>query len=325
MRGANTRYTRVRSWPRLEPQLEKPVATDSVALTDNNFVCALSSFRRRQAIQLPICRAWWTSFIQPSTVSPCLPVPKFLCPCCLFPFVSYGKYFHVNSTFFFQSFLSSGMELEIIAASWRNETTSETLKKKKSEESSQKERSNIFFLLFPITSRIYCLQLLNTLHNRVTSSGCKSLSKKATFRYTHPPKSYRNLIKKKRETSNYPKSCQRLALSPLSSKLSRSFARGRHRSFQPRLAPPKKKRNSSEIPKKRIGNSFLLHDHLRHLATNLSLSLSSLLLSTIHGQMIAVHSLPESWNTFTVLTVGRGSTPQVINRRNSDRKQRGIH
>lgn len=131
MRGANTRYTRVRSWPRLEPQLEKPVATDSVALTDNNFVCALSSFRRRQAIQLPICRAWWTSFIQPSTVSPCLPLPKFLCPCCLFPFVSYGKYFHVNSTFFFQSFLFSGMELEIIAASWRNETTSETLKKKR--------------------------------------------------------------------------------------------------------------------------------------------------------------------------------------------------
>lgn len=197
MRGANTRYTRVRSWPRLEPQLEKPVATDSVALTDNNFVCALSSFRRRQAIQLPICRAWWTSFIQPSTVSPCLPVPKFLCPCCLFPFVSYGKYFHVNSTFFFQSFLSSGMELEIIAASWRNETTSETLKKKKSEESSQKERSNVFFLLFPITSRIYCLQFLNTLHNHVTSSECKSLSKRATFRYTHPPKSYRNLIKKK--------------------------------------------------------------------------------------------------------------------------------
>lgn len=197
MRGANTRYTRVRSWPRLEPQLEKPVATDSVALTDNNFVCALSSFRRRQAIQLPICRAWWTSFIQPSTVSPCLPLPKFLCPCCLFPFVSYGKYFHVNSTFFFQSFLSSGMELEIIAASWRNETTSETFKKKKSEESSQKERSNIFFLLFPITSRIYCLQLLNTLHNHVTSLECKSLSKRATFRYTHPPKSYRNLIKKK--------------------------------------------------------------------------------------------------------------------------------
>lgn len=59
-----------------EPQLEKPVATDSVALTDNNFVCALSSFRRRQAIQLPICRAWWTSFIQPSTVPPCLPVPQ---------------------------------------------------------------------------------------------------------------------------------------------------------------------------------------------------------------------------------------------------------
>lgn len=199
MRGANTRYTRVRSWPRLEPQLEKPVATDSVALTDNNFVCALSSFRRRQAIQLPICRAWWTSFIQPSTVSPCLPLPKFLCPCCLFPFVSYGKYFHVNSTFFFQSFLSSGMELEIIAASWRNETTSETFKKKKSEESSQKERSNVFFLLFLITSRIYCLQLLNTLHNHVTSSECKSLSKRATFRYTHPPKSYRNLIKKKRE------------------------------------------------------------------------------------------------------------------------------
>ena len=197
MRGANTRYTRVRSWPRLEPQLEKPVATDSVALTDNNFVCALSSFRRRQAIQLPICRAWWTSFIQPSTVSPCLPLPKFLCPCCLFPFVSYGKYFHVNSTFFFQSFLSSGMELEIIAASWRNETTNETFKKKKSEESSQKERSNVFFLLFPITSRIYCLQLLNILHNHVTSSECKSLSKRATFRYTHLPKSYRNLIKKK--------------------------------------------------------------------------------------------------------------------------------
>lgn len=272
MRGANTRYTRVRSWPRLEPQLEKPVATDSVALTDNNFVCALSSFRRRQAIQLPICRAWWTSFIQPSTVSPCLPLPKFLCPCCLFPFVSYGKYFHVNSTFFFQSFLSSGMELEIIAASWRNETTSETFKKKKSEESSQKERSNVFFLLFPITSRIYCLQLLNTLHNHVR---VQITFQKSYFPiHSSPKKLQKPNKKKKRETSNYPKSCQRLALSPLSSKLSRSFARGSHRSFQPRLAPPKKKRNSSEIPKKRIGNSFLLHDYPRHLATNLSLSLS---------------------------------------------------
>lgn len=322
MRGANTRYTRVRSWPRLEPQLEKPVATDSVALTDNNFVCALSSFRRRQAIQLPICRAWWTSFIQPSTVSPCLPVPKFLCPCCLFPFVSYGKYFHVNSTFFFQSFLSSGMELEIIAASWRNETTSETLKKKKSEESSQKERSNIFFLLFPITSRIYCLQLLNTLHNRVTSSECKSLSKRATFRYTHPPKSYRNLIKKREKRQTIQKTAKDQP-SPLSSKLSRSFARGSHRSFQPRLAPPKKKK---EIRQKFLRNVLETRSSSAPSCDQpLSLSLSSLLLSTIHGQMIAVHSLPESWNTFTVLTVGRGSTPQVINRRNSDRKQRGIH
>lgn len=325
MRGANTRYTRVRSWPRLEPQLEKPVATDSVALTDNNFVCALSSFRRRQAIQLPICRAWWTSFIQPSTVSPCLPVPKFLCPCCLFPFVSYGKYFHVNSTFFFQSFLSSGMELEIIAASWRNETTSETLKKKKSEESSQKERSNIFFLLFPITSRIYCLQLLNTLHNRVTSSECKSLSKRVTFRYTHPPKSYRNLIKKREKRQTIQKTAKDQPSLPfLRNSVDHSLEAAIVVSSRV-LHHRKKKRNSSEIPKKRIGNSFLLHDHPRHLATNLSLSLSSLLLSTIHGQMIAVHSLPESWNTFTVLTVGRGSTPQVINRRNSDRKQRGIH
>lgn len=196
MRGANTRYTRVRSWPRLEPQLEKPVATDSVALTDNNFVCALSSFRRRQAIQLPICRAWWTSFIQPSTVSPCLPVPKFLCPCCLFPFVSYGKYFHVNSTFFFQSFLSSGMELEIIAASLRNETTSETFKKKKSEESSQKERSNVFFLLFPITSRIYCLQLLNTLHNHVR---VQIAFQKSYFPIHSSPKKLQKPNKKKRE------------------------------------------------------------------------------------------------------------------------------
>lgn len=103
----------------LEPQLEKPVATDSVALTDNNFVCALSSFRRRQAIQLPICRAWWTSFIQPSTVSPCLPVPQvFLCPRCLFPFVSYGKYFHAK----FHGFLFGNGTRNLIASSWRNKT-----------------------------------------------------------------------------------------------------------------------------------------------------------------------------------------------------------
>lgn len=93
-----------------EPQLEKPVATDSVALTDNNFVCVLSSFRRRQAIQFPICRAWWTSFIQPSTVSPCLPVPKFLC---LYSFSSFrvGKYSHMDPRFFLP--FSSPMELEI--------------------------------------------------------------------------------------------------------------------------------------------------------------------------------------------------------------------
>ena len=252
----------------LEPQLEKPVATDSVALTDNNFVCALSSFRRRQAIQLPICRAWWTSFIQPSTVSPCLPVPQvFLCPRCLFPFVSYGKYFHAK----FHGFLFGNGTRNLIASSWRNKT----LRKRRMMKAARKKDPMYSCILFH-----FLLHILSSL--KYTYSECKSLSK--LLIHSHPPKSHANLIKKKKERESTQKTSP---LSPFSGTQSIIRSRG---SFRPRSSTSctakvkKKKRNSSEIPKERIGNSFLLHiPHPRHLATNLSLSSpshSSLHLST---------------------------------------------
>lgn len=193
----NTRYTRVRSWPRLEPQLEKPVATDSVALTDNNFVCALSSFRRRQAIQLPICRAWWTSFIQPSTVSPRLPVSQVSLSVLPFPFCFVWKIFSHELEICFLCFLF-GNGTWNFAASWRNKTMSETLKK----EWRKKDPiySSLYSILFPITSYIYFLQFLNYSHYLLRAQTIAF--QKSYFPnswYTHPSKSHTNLIKKRKK------------------------------------------------------------------------------------------------------------------------------
>lgn len=99
-----------------EPQLEKPVATDSVALTDNNFVCVLSSFRRRQAIQLPICRAWWISFIQPSLGVTVSSSPQVSLSVLLF-FFSRWKIFSHGSEIFPSLLFANGTR-NFEAASW---------------------------------------------------------------------------------------------------------------------------------------------------------------------------------------------------------------
>lgn len=101
-----------------EPQLEKPVATDSVALTDNNFVCVLSSFRRRQAIQLPICRAWWTSFIQPSLGVTMSSSPQVSLSVLLFFFSRWKIFSHGSEIFPSLLFANGTRNFELIAASW---------------------------------------------------------------------------------------------------------------------------------------------------------------------------------------------------------------
>lgn len=101
-----------------EPQLEKPVATDSVALTDNNFVCVLSSFRRRQAIQLPIYRAWWISFIQPSLGVTVSSSPQVSLSVLLFFFSRWKIFSHGSEIFPSLLFANGTRNFELIATSW---------------------------------------------------------------------------------------------------------------------------------------------------------------------------------------------------------------
>lgn len=170
-------------------------------------------------------------------------------------------------------------KFRLMASSWRNKT----LRKRRMMKAARKKDPMYSCILFH-----FLLHILSSL--KYTYSECKSLSK--LLIHSHPPKSHANLIKKKRRE----KLSKRLALSPLSPELSRSSAvevvsgLDRAQVAQSKLKK-KKKRNSSEIPKERIGNPFLLHiPHPRHLATNFPFS-SPLSLSTfprIHGsQMIA--------------------------------------
>lgn len=82
------RSTRVRCLS-VEPQLEKPVAADSVALTDNNFVCPFL-FSPQTGNSACYRRAPWTSFMRcsrchdvtSSSVLPCglnIPLSSVLC------------------------------------------------------------------------------------------------------------------------------------------------------------------------------------------------------------------------------------------------------
>lgn len=167
-------------------------------------------------------------------------------------------------------FLFGNGTRNLIASSWRNKT----LRKRRMMKAARKKDPMYSCILFH-----FLLHILSSL--KYTYSECKSLSK--LLIHSHPPKSHANLIKKKKERESTQKTSP---LSPFSGTQSIIRSRG---SFRPRsstscTAKVKKKRNSSEIPKERIGNSFLLHiPHPRHLATNLSLSSpshSSLHLST---------------------------------------------
>lgn len=208
-------------------------------------------------------------------------------------------------------------KFRLMASSWRNKT----LRKRRMMKAARKKDPMYSCILFH-----FLLHILSSL--KYTYSECKSLSK--LLIHSHPPKSHANLIKKKKERESTQKTSP---LSPFSGTQSIIRSRG---SFRPRsstscTAKVKKKKEIRQkflrnVLETRSSSTFLIRAILRPTSPSpLPLTRASTF-PRIHGsQMIAAQPCRKLERVHRVNRGPRRSTPWVINRRNSDRKQRGIH